>query len=146
MFGMDSFFKSAEAGFKIAQIGMENMFKMMELFAGLLCQKKKASKIEDPISKKTTYAPQPPVDANLQSENSEKAEAASTVKKKPSSKKKSSTAIDKVQAFMAQQKQGASAEDIVKATGFNKKKVHDILYKLKKRGILKSEKGNYVHL
>jgi len=67
-------------------------------------------------------------------------------KKGSSSKKKPSTAIDKIQAFMEQQKHGASIEDVIKATGFTKKKVQDILYKLKKRGILKSEKGIYIRV
>jgi hypothetical protein len=186
MFGMDLFFKSAAAGMKIVQIGMENMFKMMEHFAGLSCPKKKPAKKEVPVGEKTTDSPKPPAAVKLQPQVSEKIIETSTVKKELSSKgmspsetapipaslpkpiplkseikkekkpvspqksspskKKSSTAIDEVQAFMALQKQGASIEDVMKATGFNKKKVQDIFYKLKKRGILKSEKGIYTHL
>jgi hypothetical protein len=190
MFGMDLFFKSAAAGMKIARIGMETMFKMMELFAGLSCQKEKPAKTDAPIRKKTTDIPQPPPVKKVQAQVkvSEKTVPAPNDKKKMPSKgispsasetapdpasrqktiplksdmktekkavspkksspseKKPSTAIDKVHAFMASQKQGASAEDIMKATGFNKKKVQDILYKLKKRGILKSDKGIYIHV
>jgi predicted Rossmann fold nucleotide-binding protein DprA/Smf involved in DNA uptake len=64
--------------------------------------------------------------------------------KSSSSNKKPSTAIDEVQEFISRQKQGASPEDVMKATGFDKKKVQHILYKLKKRGILKLEKGIYI--
>jgi hypothetical protein len=67
-----------------------------------------------------------------------------SLEKNLSLKEKPSTAIGEVQAFISQQKQGASPEDVVKATGFNKKKVQHILYKLKKRGILKLEKGMYI--
>lgn len=191
MFGMDLFFKSAAAGMKIVQIGIENMFKMMELFAGLSCQKDKPAKTEAPVRKKTTDTTQPPpaekVQAPVQvspktvpspydkkemsskgmspsaseskpepasrqktiplkSDMKTEKKAVSPPKKSSPSKKKSSTAIDQVQTFMSLQKQGVSAEDIMKATGFNKKKVQDILYKLKKRGILKSDKGKYIHV
>jgi hypothetical protein len=69
---------------------------------------------------------------------------AGSLQKSLSSKEKPSTAIGEVQAFILQQKQGASPEDVMKATGYNRKKVQHILYKLKKRGILKLEKGTYI--
>lgn len=182
MFGMDLFFKSAETGIKIAEVWVKNMFKMMELFAGLSCKTNKPEKKEAPGVKNTTAVPQPEKVAKEQTQVSEKTAAVSDVKaessskdtrpsapapassaktipikskikteKEPvspqkgkSSKKKPSTAIDKIQAFMEQQKHGASTEDVIKATGFTKKKVQDVLYKLKKRGILKSEKGIYI--
>ncbi len=186
MFGMDLFFKSAAASMKIAQIGVESMLKMMELFAGFSCQTKKPTAKEAPVMKKTTDTPQPPPVAKAPTEIFEKTKATSKIKKEPPSKvmvpsetspvpaslpktiplkseikkekkpvspqksspskKKSSTAIDEVQAYMALQKQGVSTKDVMKATGFNKKKVQDILYKLKKRGILKSEKGLYIKM
>ncbi len=187
MFGMDLFFKSAAAGMKIAQIGLESMLKMMELFAGFSGQTKKPTAKEGPVMKKTTDTPQPPPVAKAPTEIFEKTKATSKIKKEPlskkvmvpsesspvpaslpktipfkserkkekkpvspqkssPSKKMSSTAIDEVQAFIALQKQGASAKDVMKATGFKKKKVQDILYKLKKRGILKSEKGLYIKM
>jgi predicted Rossmann fold nucleotide-binding protein DprA/Smf involved in DNA uptake len=122
------------------------------------------AKVEKQVSQKTVTA------SNVQSEPSSKdmrnssTQPASSKKtipgksdnkteKKPvapqkssSSKKKPSTAIGEVQAFMKLQKQGVSTEDIMKATGFKKKRVQDILYKLKKRGILKSERGIYIHV
>ncbi len=184
MFGMDLFFKSAATGIKIAQLGVENMFKMMNLFAGLFCQTNKSATKEAPVVKKTTATPQPEQVAKEQVQVSAKTVEVSDIKtelskkgmrpsapapapaysaktipiksdikpeKKPvspekgsSSIKKPSTAIDEVQAFIERQKQGATTEDVMKATGFTKKKVQDILYKLKKRGILKSEKGIYI--
>jgi hypothetical protein len=179
MLGMDLFFKSAAAGIKIAQQGMDNMFKMMDLFMGLSYQTKKPAKKEGPIMKKTTDTPEPPsvvtepkpvseksivvpkVNTEQPLKNMSPSAPVSTQKttlnkretkkeKKPvspqnqlPSKKKLSTATDEVQAFMARQKQGASIEDIMKSTGYSKKKVQDILYKLKKRGVLKVEKGAY---
>ncbi|MCU0613974.1 MAG: hypothetical protein MUD09_02695 [Desulfobacterales bacterium] len=182
MFGMDLFFKSAATGIKIAQLGVENMFKMMNLFAGLFCQTNKPATKEAQVVKKTTAPPQPEQVAKKQVQVSAETVEVSDIKtelslkgmrpsapapassakiiptksdikpeKKPvspekgsSSIKKPSTAIDQVQAFMERQKQGASTEEVMKATGFTKKKVQDILYKLKKRGILKSEKGIYI--
>jgi hypothetical protein len=184
MFGMDLFFKSAETGIKIAELWVKNMFKMMELFAGLSCKTNKPEKKEAPVVKKTTATPQAGKVVKEHAQVSEKTVAVSNVKTGPSpkdtkpsvaapassaktipikskiktekepvspqkgssSKKKPSTAIDKIQAFMEQQKHGASTEDVIKATGFTKKKVQDILYKLKKRGILKSEKGIYIRV
>ena len=39
-----------------------------------------------------------------------------------------------------------TANDVMAATGFPKKKVQDILYKLKRRGVLISEKGVYTYV
>ncbi len=181
MFGMDLFFKSAAAGMKIAQIGVENMVKMVELFAGLSCQANKPSNKETPDEKKATSqvstsiekaqnqdppipftsadvkpksssedlgaksitpvpAPQspPPQKIDIKKEKKERSQS-----EKASSKKKSPTATDKVREYILQQPQGVTADDIMKATGYPKKKIQDILYKLKKRGILNTEKGIY---
>jgi hypothetical protein len=185
MFGMDFFLKSTAASLKIAQQGMENMFKMMELFAGYSFQTKAPAKKEAPVEKKTAGTSEPPPAANVQEQVSEKTvtipdlkpeqpapkdsipstttiasplktiptksenitdKKTGSLQKSSISKEKSSTAIGEVQAFISRQKQGASPEDIMKATGFDKKKVQHILYKLKKRGILKLEKGIYIRM
>lgn len=173
MVGIDLFLKSAEAGMKIAQFWMENMFKMMELFAGISCQKNNLAKEEAPDSNKSRYAPQTTVKAESPEPHSEKTapglvvepESPSKVarpfatetdnarktgpaipKKGYSAPKKSSNATEEIRSFLAKQKQGAKVDDIMEATGFPKKKVQDILYKLKRRGVLTSEKGIYSHL
>jgi predicted Rossmann fold nucleotide-binding protein DprA/Smf involved in DNA uptake len=59
--------------------------------------------------------------------------------------KKPVTAIDEVHDFIKKHKQGVTTEDIMTATGFPRKKVQNIIYKLKNRGkIIASEKGIYV--
>jgi predicted Rossmann fold nucleotide-binding protein DprA/Smf involved in DNA uptake len=181
MFGMDFFLKSATTSMKIAQQGMENMFKMMGFFLGLSSQTKKPAEKEDPVAEKpkeTTEtpsavkeqiqvsektakvpkdlikqsiensSPSEPAPVSSQQRTSSKSKAKKEIKpaasqKQLQPKKKMPTAIDEVQAFMSRRKQGASTEDIMKSTGYNKKKVQDILYKLKNRGILKVEKGLY---
>jgi hypothetical protein len=181
MFGMDLFIKSTAAYMKIAQQGWENMFKMMELFAGYSSHPKVPAKKEASIEENTAGTSEPPPTENVEKQVSERTvtfpdlknepvpknlnpsttaiasspktiptkskikteKKAGSLQKSLASKEKSSTAIGEVQAFISQQKQGVSPEDVMKATGFDKKKVQHILYKLKKRGILKLEKGIY---
>lgn len=173
MVGIDLFFKSAAAGMKLAQLWVENMFKMMELFAGLPCQKNNLAKEKAPDSNKTQYAFQKTVKEESPEPHSEKTVPVHKVKpeqpskvaspsatetdnsRKPgpalpqkgySAQKKSSNATEEIRSFLAKQKQGATVDDIMKTTGFPKKKVQDILYKLKRRGELTSQKGIYSHV
>lgn len=180
MFGMDLFIKSSTAGIRIVQLWMENMFKMVELFAGLSCQTKKPSKNETPTEDKAIKTTRPSPSAKEEPQVDEKTMPLSDPKpeqpskdthtveetsvsfsktaptkdeikteKKPVSFRKDSpsrkkpTAVDNVLEFLARQKDGVSVEDITEATGYNRKKVLDILYKLKKRGVLTAEKGKY---
>ncbi|MBL7180243.1 MAG: GIY-YIG nuclease family protein [Desulfobacterales bacterium] len=55
------------------------------------------------------------------------------------------TAIDAILGFIKRSKNGADTAALAKKTGFNEKKIHNIVYKLKKQGKVKSEKkGVYV--
>jgi hypothetical protein len=207
MFGIEFFFKSAAAGMKLAQKAVENMFNMVDFYAGLSgqpCSKrqkgaeplKKEEKKETPATRQTTEIRQPqkppeplsvkqppekaaPVQPVKKSEVSQpikkttpeppdkahqispafsknstspskkasitKTGAGSEKKDLPSPTKKSVPAIDAVNTFIAKQNQGATTEDIMKATGFPRKKIQNIIYKLKKRGKIKSSaKGLYI--
>ena len=175
MVGIDLFFKSAAAGMKIAQLWVENMFKMVEFFAGFSCQQTTFAKKEASVSEKRPDTSQnhKPMPAKEPEPDSDKTASVSPVKPEPASvvespkisesatprktssvspkeslskDKKSSNATEEVRKFIARQKQGTSIDHIVKATGFTKKKVQDILYKLKRRGVLKSEKGIYTQV
>ena len=55
------------------------------------------------------------------------------------------TAVDTVLAIINRSKKGVNTETLIKNTGYNQKKVANLIYKLKKQGKIKSaEKGVYV--
>lgn len=66
--------------------------------------------------------------------------------KKTSAKKAGPiTAVDTVLAMINRSKKGVNTETLMKKTGFNQKKISNLIYKLKKQGRIKSaEKGVYV--
>ncbi len=72
------------------------------------------------------------------------------VKAKPAKKRapktaKKVTAADTVLGFIKKSKKGIDTATLIKKTGFNQKKIHNIIFKLKKQGAIKSElKGVYL--
>ncbi|MFH1282498.1 MAG: hypothetical protein ABII27_02420 [bacterium] len=66
--------------------------------------------------------------------------------KKPAAKKPGQlTAVDTVLGFINRSKKGIDTAALAKKTGFSQKKIHNIVYKLKKQDKVKSEgKGFYV--
>ena len=80
-----------------------------------------------------------------------KAEAAAPAKKivtpkkeKAPQKGKPVTAADTVFSIISKSKKGADTATIIEKTGYDRKKVHNIIFKLKKQGKIKSEqKGVY---
>lgn len=77
-----------------------------------------------------------------------KAAKPKTIKKTPAKKtaaKKPVTAIDTVLAIIKRSKKGVNTASIMKKTGYDKKKVANIIFKLKTQGKIKSAtKGVYV--
>jgi len=72
---------------------------------------------------------------------------------KPASKKagtgivKAHTATDAVLKIISRSKKGVNTAALKKKTGFNDKKIHNIIYRLKKTGEIKSvDKGVYVKM
>jgi hypothetical protein len=66
---------------------------------------------------------------------------------KPAKKAKTQqpTAIDTVFGFVQRSKKGVDTSTLVKKTGFNRKKIGNIIFKLKKQGKITSpEKGVYL--
>jgi predicted Rossmann fold nucleotide-binding protein DprA/Smf involved in DNA uptake len=59
---------------------------------------------------------------------------------KPSADSKQATGIDTIYQIVSRSKSGARMAELKKKTGFNDKKIHNMLYKLKKQGKIKSEK------
>jgi predicted Rossmann fold nucleotide-binding protein DprA/Smf involved in DNA uptake len=65
-------------------------------------------------------------------------------KKAPAKKSGKPTAIDTVYGFIARARNGIDVESLVKKTGFDNKKVHNVIYKLKKQNKIKSvDRGRY---
>ena len=67
------------------------------------------------------------------------------VKKDNEKKEKTVTDIDRVYNIVNRSKNGVSIDALEEKTGFEKKKINSILYKLKKKGKIKNKaKGIYV--
>ena len=66
-------------------------------------------------------------------------------KKAAEKKTRPATATDTVLGIINRSKKGVNTESLMKKTGYNQKKVFNLIYKLKKQGKIKSaEKGVYV--
>jgi len=69
--------------------------------------------------------------------------AAKTVQPRP--KRSTQSAADAVYEIVSNAKTGVTTAQIKEKTGFNNQKIRDNIYKLRKRGLIKSEqKGSYV--
>jgi predicted HTH transcriptional regulator len=69
--------------------------------------------------------------------------AAKTVQPRP--KRSTKSAADAVYEIVSNSKTGVTTAQIKEKTGFNNQKIRDNIYKLRKRGLIKSEqKGSYV--
>jgi putative endonuclease len=65
--------------------------------------------------------------------------------KKPAPKKAPATAVDTVLAIIKRYKKGVNTETLVKKTGYNQKKISNLVFKLRKQDKIKSpEKGIYI--
>ena len=65
-------------------------------------------------------------------------------KKSPKSTAKQGTATDTVLSIIKRYKKGVGVATLKQKTGFDDKKIHNIIYKLKKNGLVKSvSKGIY---
>lgn len=66
-------------------------------------------------------------------------------KKTVQKKEKPATAAETVLGIINKSKKGVDTATLIKKTGFESKKIHNIVYKLKKQGKIKSvEKGVYL--
>ena len=100
---------------------------------------KVANKAEEIAAKLDTQAKSSPKQAAA------KAKPAKTVAKKVSKKTAQPNAADTVYKVLARLKKGANMAAIRQKTGYDNKKIHNLIYKLKKQGKIKSEtKGVYV--
>ena len=77
-------------------------------------------------------------------ELSEKSRVRQTTKKTTSKKVKAPSATDEVLQIIRRSQKGVNTAALKKKTGFNDKKIHNVIYRLKKRGQIRSiDKGVY---
>jgi len=119
--------KESEIFLKTVVDGMKSMARGIEVLAEKL----------DVIAKSQK-------DEKVKAKPARKAQA--KAKKKPVAKKeKPTTAVDTVFAIIKRSKKGVDTAILVEKTGYDKKKIANLVYKLKKQGKIKSVgKGVYL--
>jgi uncharacterized membrane protein len=126
---------------------MQNLLKMVSDGLKTLAQGVEAiaEKIDEAATTKSTGAATP----KKQSAPVKKAAAAKKAPPKAVQKQadKPATAIETVWTIISRSKKGVDTATIREKTGYNQKKVSNMIYKLKKQGKIKSiQKGVYVKL
>ena len=122
---LDKVLKVLSDGMKALAQGVETIAKKVDALA-------KAQRADKP-------SPRP------SSEPSTKQAVKKTPKKTAPKKEEKQTATGTVLQIISRSKKGVDTATLKKKTGFNDKKIHNVIYKLKKKGVIKSkEKGVYV--
>ena len=126
--------KELKSLLKIVSDSLKTLAQGVEVIAGKVDEVEKSQSRVKPRIKRPSTAP-----------------ATTKVAKKPASKatnKKdigSTTAADTVLKIISRSKKGVNTATIKEKTGYNQKKVANIIYKLKKQGRIKTaQKGVYV--
>ena len=131
---VQSLLKIVSDGLKTLAQKVEAIAEKVDDVAGAKSPAKRAVKTKPPAAKKT-------VKAKKAAPAAEKKAAPATIKKADT---KAPTAADKVLAIIDSAKQGVNTAAIKEKTGFDQKKVANIIFKLKKQGKIKTaEKGVY---
>jgi len=132
---LDMFLKTVADGMKTMAQGVETLANKLEKIA-------KAQSAEK-AKKKTTTKPAPK--ARAKPKPPKKKVARKSVKKAVPKKEKSMTAADTLLGIVSRSRKGVDTQTLVEKTGYDQKKVANLVYKLKKQGKIKSEKkGVYV--
>ena len=124
---LEVFLKTVVDGMKGMAQGIEALAEKLDTIAKARMDKQKAAK-KKPVKK--APAKKAPV---------KKAAAKKVGAKKPA------TAVDTVLKVINRSKKGVDTAALMKKTGFSQRKIHNIVYKLKKQGKVKSVgKGGYL--
>lgn len=119
---LDEIIKTVAEGLKIMAQGAEVLAEKLEIIA--------KSRMDEKAKREAEPARKAP------------AKPKKRVKKAPAAKKvaakKPITAVDTVLEIINRSKQGVDTPTLMKKTGFNEKKIHNLVYKLKKQGKIKS--------
>ena len=135
---IDGILKSLSDGLKAVAKSVEAAAKQVETLS-----KSRTKKVKAPAQKKTTVrkpARKAPPKRKVVKE------APKSAAKKPVAKQaaKRVTAVDTVYNMISRSRKGVAVSDLKSKTGFNDKKVANIVYKLKQQGKIKSSaKGIY---
>ena len=126
----DEILKTVAEGLKTMAQGVEALAEKLESIAiSRLDEKTKRA------AKPTRKAPAKPV----------KKVSAKKVPAKKVTAKKPGTAVDTVLKIINSSRKGVGTAALMKKTGFNQRKIHNVIYKLKKQGKVKSVgKGVYL--
>ena len=127
---LDTLIKTVSDGLKSMAQGVEKLAAKVEGIGKSLAEEKAKAK-----AKPKRKAPQ----------KAKKKVVKKATKKAAPSKKKPPTAAEKVLAIINRSKKGVTTDTLMKKTGYDRKKVANIIYKLKKQGDIKTAgKGLYV--
>ena len=134
--------KAVAEGFKSLSQAIDSLATHIED----LTQKDKGAKKPAKAAAKKAKAPAKKVKPTTKTpaKKAKAAAAKKTEKKKPAAKGAKKTAIDTVYGYISRARNGIDVESLVKKTGFDNKKVHNVIYKLKKQNKIKSvDRGRY---
>ena len=119
---LDVFLKTVVDGMKVMAQGIEVLAEKLETIAKSRMDEKPKKKAKAKPSRKVPKKP-----------------------KKAVPKKKPATAIETVLKIINKSKKGVDTATLMKKTGYNQKKLANLIYKLKKQGKIKSvDKGVYL--
>lgn len=132
--------KAVAEGFKSLSQAIDSLATHIED----LSRKDKGTKKPAKKAKAPAKKAKPAAKAKATAKKAKAAAAKKTEKKKPTAKGAKATAIDTVYGYIARARNGIDVESLVKKTGFDNKKVHNVIYKLKKQNKIKSvDRGRY---
>ena len=127
---LDTLIKTVADGLKSMAQGVEKLADKVEGISKSLAEEKPKAKAK-PKRKATQKA--------------KKKGAKKSIQKAAPAKKKPMTAADTVLTIIRRSKKGVNTDALMKKTGYDRKKVANIIYKLKKQGnISNAGKGLYV--
>jgi predicted Rossmann fold nucleotide-binding protein DprA/Smf involved in DNA uptake len=119
---LDVFLKTVVEGMKVMAKGIETLAEKLDTIA--------KSRMDETPKRKAKAKP---------------ARKAPAKPKKPVPKKKPATAAETVLAIINRSKKGVDTATLMKKTGYNQKKLANLVYKLRKQGKIKSVgKGVYL--
>lgn len=136
--------KDLEKYLKVLSDGMKTLAKGFESVAEKVDKLAKTEDVVKPAPKKSSKTTAKKTTRKPVRKSAPK-KASRTPRKTSPPKAKVPTATEKVYQIISRYKNGVNTAAIKKNTGFNDKKVQNIIYKLKKQGKIKSTaKGVYV--
>lgn len=134
---LEKFLKVLSDGMKSLAKGFESVAEKVEIMANAEGVEKSSPK--KPAKSRATKPSRKPA-----KKTAAKKAAPKTVKKASPKKTKTPIATETVYQIISRSKNGAGTATLKKKTGFPDKKIHNIIYKLKKQGKIKSQaKGVY---